>query len=132
MSVARTIDKLARALKREAARNPEFADKLDAIFSAHVSRRTPSPAAAREVEEAEETAAPSINPIAIVSAHGADMLAAELESDVYTHAALKALADEHNLDPAGELEGADKATMIAHIVAAAQRRVERDKKLFDY
>ena len=135
MSLNRTIDKLARALKREAARNPDFADKLDAIFAAHVSRRPAQPTskpAATPVIEPDAVDAPAINPIAIVSASGADMLAAELASEIYTQDALRALAVEHNLDPAGELDDADKDSIIAHIVAQAARRVERDRRLFDY
>ncbi len=138
MSVNRTIDRLTRAIKREAARNPGFAQKLDAIFEAHTSRRAESGdlEAETDLESApaapEIVAAPDLNPVAIVSAQGADALAVALAGDVYTSDALRALANEHNLDPAGELVDADKDTIVAHIVAAAVRRVERDKKLFDY
>jgi len=138
MSLNRTIDRLARAIKREAARNPGFAAKLDAVLAAHTSRRADDDA--REAADAAEAAVaaaaamapPDINPIALVSADGADALAAALASDVWTADALRALANEHNLDPADELAEADKTDAMAHIVAAALRRVERDRKLFDY
>lgn len=137
MSLNRTIDRLARAIKREAARNPGFAQKLEAVFAAHTSRRAESDEGEGDLALAapaapDVVAAPDLNPVAIVSAQGADMLAAALAGDVYTSDALRALANEHNLDPAGELADADKETIVAHIVAAAVRRVERDKKLFDY
>lgn len=140
MSLNRTLDRLTRAIKREAARNPGFADKLDTILSAHTSRRAEGEDGEIETDAPEappvvappQFVAPDLNPVAIVSAQGADMLAAALSGDVYTSDALRALANEHNLDPAGELADADKETIIAHIVAAAVRRVERDRKLFDY
>ena len=46
--------------------------------------------------------------------------------------ALAALVEEHNLDPAGEADGADRDGLIEQIVAQARKRVERDSKLFDY
>lgn len=141
MSLNRTIDRLARAIKREAARNPGFAHKLNAIFEAHTSRRAEFDEIEAEIEAvappsppsaAPRVATPDLNPVAIVSAQGGETLAVALASEVYTSDALRALAAEHNLDPAGELADADKETIVAHIVAAAVRRVERDKKLFDY
>lgn len=142
MSLNRTIDRLARAIKREAARNPGFAHKLNAIFEAHTSRRAEFDEIEVEIRAEIGAAAPpapparvvtpDLNPVAIVSAQGAETLAVALASEVYTSDALRALAAEHNLDPAGELADADKEAIVAHIVAAAVRRVERDKKLFDY
>jgi len=135
MSLNRTIDRLTRAIKREAARNPGFSDKHNAILAAHSSRRYEPEDAPPEaaVAPAAPAAAPlDINPVAIVSSLGGDVLAAALAEDGVSLDALRALAAEHNLDPAGELADADKAAAVAHIVAAAARRVERDKKLFDY
>jgi hypothetical protein len=136
MSLPRTIDRLARAIKREAARNPDFAGRLEAILAAHVSRR-PLPvdldvadALGPEEAEAESATAPDINPVAIAGGQGGEALAALLADQSVQ--ALRALATEHNLDPAGELADADQEATVAHIVAAALRRVERDRKLFDY
>jgi hypothetical protein len=46
---------------------------------------------------------------------------------------LKILVAKHNLDPAGALKGkSGKKPYAEHIAAAAQKRAERDAKLFEY
>jgi hypothetical protein len=56
----------------------------------------------------------------------------ELETGPYSAAALAALASEHNLDPAGEAEGADRQGWIEQIITQAKKRLARDAKLFEY
>lgn len=129
MSLSKTIDRLARAIRVEAKRNPEFAAKLEEIFAAHAARGAPAEPAAPAPQPAP---ALRINPVAIVSRQGPDALAATLTAPDFTEAALRALVTEHNLDPAGETGGLGREALAAHIVAQAKRRVERDRKLFDY
>ena len=45
---------------------------------------------------------------------------------------LRALVAEHNLDPGGVTVALTKAELAAHILLQAQRRAERDEKMFDY
>jgi len=163
MSLNRTLDRLFDEIRREAKRNPGFADRLDAVLRLHDSRRdvpdgvvedvaseTSAPlageAAAQQPEpqavaakskrkkSAGETpavqAAPSLNPAGLYKREGEDALTAALAA--LDEAALRALVDEHNLDPAGETGAMDEAELAAHIVAQAKRRAERDDKMFDY
>jgi hypothetical protein len=46
---------------------------------------------------------------------------------------LRVVIDKHGLDPANTLKGkGTKKVLAAHILAAAQKRAERDAKLFEY
>jgi hypothetical protein len=147
MSLNRTLDRFFTEIRREAKRNQAFAERLDAVFQAHQSGREVSEALAEEVvghrpkeapEEAPE-AAPEAdegvvlpNPVGVLQKDGEDVLRILLSDRAVTQAALAALIAEHNLDPAGASEGADKDAMIDQIVTASARRIARDKKLFDY
>jgi hypothetical protein len=77
-------------------------------------------------------ATPDLNPIAFLTREGEDALRQELETGPYSAAALAALASEHNLDPAGEAEGADRQGWIEQIITQAKKRLARDAKLFEY
>jgi hypothetical protein len=46
---------------------------------------------------------------------------------------LRIIVEKHHLDPAQSLKGkTSKKILVAHILAAAQKRAERDAKLFEY
>lgn len=140
MSLNRTLQRFFDEVRREAKTNPAFADRLDAALRAHASRRDVSD----DVQAAVETAppledekpdpapAPAINPVGLFQREGADGLKAALNANGLGVEALRALIEEHNLDPGGEAGELDRAGLVAHIVAHAERRVERDRKMFDY
>lgn len=138
MSLNRTLDRLFNAIRLEARRNPDFADRLDAILRAHDSQREIDDAVAAEAlndapvaEEAPAAIAPpEINPVGVFQSGGEDALKGALARE--GRDALMALIAEHNLDPAGETAELDRDGLQAHVIAQAKRRVERDKKLFDY
>lgn len=137
MSLNRTLHRLFAEVRREAKRNKAFADRLEAVILAHRSDRdvpVDMINAARALSDASAIAAPlgapEINPVALLTRDGPDALAAALTP--FARAALAKLVHEHNLDPAGETEGLDEGRLIAHIVLAAKKRIERDRKLFDY
>jgi len=174
MSLNKTLDRLFDEIRREAKRNPDFADRLDAVLQRHDSRRdvadevledvarddTPLPPAGEVRAERGEgevagkgkrrkaplsqsaaqpdssparggaSQAPAINPAGLYKKAGEDALTAALVP--LDAAALRALVAEHNLDPAGETAAMDDAELVAHIVAQAKRRAERDEKMFDY
>lgn len=137
MSLNRTLHRLFVEVRREAKRNPGFADRLDAVLRTHASVRVIDEASLIEDEPEEEPALaapvvplPDINPVAVYTREGADALKEALI--VLPEAALTSLVGEHNLDPAGQAAGLAKPALIDHIVAQAARRVERDRKLFDY
>lgn len=157
MSLNRALAELFKVVRDEAASNPAFALKLEEALSAYrpskafkqaarAKVRPPPPkpstpveaepigAAAPEPETIEEIAeveaAPAINPVAIFSTGGEDALRIALAGP--SREALAALVAEHNLDPAGQAEGADRDGLVEQIVAQARKRVERDSKLFDY
>jgi len=148
MSLNKTLDRLFDEIRREAKRNPDFADRLDAVLQRHDSRRdvpdevltdvAPEEAPAKKVKAAKAPvveapaakAAPALNPAGVFKKDGEDALTAALVT--LDAASLNALVVEHNLDPAGETPGMDEAELVAHIVAQAKKRAERDEKMFDY
>lgn len=147
MSLNKTLDRLFDEVRREAKRNPAFADRLDAVLRLHESRRdvadevieevaqaapaaAQKPKAAPEKPAAEKRAAPAINPAGLYKREGEDALTEALAA--LDPGALAALVAEHNLDPSGVTGGMDGAELIAHIVAQAKKRAERDEKMFDY
>ncbi|MEZ6022216.1 MAG: hypothetical protein R3C16_02105 [Hyphomonadaceae bacterium] len=157
MSLNKTLDRLFDEIRREAKRNPEFADRLDAVLRLHESRRDvaddvvedvareeaveakpvrkgkPAPVVPNAPQPPEPVAppiGPTLNPAGLFKREGEDALTAALaalDSD-----ALRALVTEHNLDPSGATEGMDDAELAAHIIAQAKKRAERDEKMFDY
>ena len=149
MSLNKTLDRLFDEIRREAKRNPEFADRLDAVLRLHDSRRdvgdeliqeaareaeaeAPAPAkpARKSKAAAAQPAPPLLNPVGIYKRSGEEALATALSTQELP--ALRALVAEHNLDPSGETEALDREALAAHVVVQAKRRAERDEKMFDY
>lgn len=150
MSLNRTLDRLFDEIRREAKRNPDFADRLDAVLRSHESRRDVPPDVLAEAAEPAPVAAPgpkvrskstppapagasvppSINPAGLFRRSGEEALRKALaEQDL---GALRALVAEHNLDPGGVTAALTRDELAAHVVAQAKRRAERDDKMFDY
>jgi hypothetical protein len=142
MSLNKTLDRLFDEVRREAKRNPEFANRLDAVLQRHDSRRDVPDDVLADVAQDEPAkappkpskpaakSAPALNPAGLYKKDGEDALTAALVT--LDAASLLALVVEHNLDPADETPGMDEAELVAHIVAQAKRRAERDEKMFDY
>lgn len=147
MSLNKTLTRLFNEVRREAKRNPAFADRLDAVLRLHGSARDvsddvldevaqeaePGPAAASRQTAARVEAggaALELNPVALLVRDGEDALTEALIA--LPDASLARLVHEHNLDPAGAAEGLAGPHLVAHIVAQAQKRIDRDRKLFDY
>ncbi len=156
MSLNKTLDRLFDEIRREAKRNPDFADRLDAVMQRHDSRRDvaddvledvapdepkKAPSArtpAANVTKAKKAAgeapavqeAPDLNPAAVYRRSGEDGLRSALADQDLS--ALRALVAEHNLDPSGVTPSLTRDELAAHIVAQAKRRAERDEKMFDY
>ena len=158
MSLNKTLDRLFDEIRREAKRNPEFADRLDAVLRLHDSRRdvgddvieeaareaeapapapapTPAKAAPRKSKPAPgaavaQGAPPLLNPVGIYKRSGEEALSTALATQELP--ALRVLVAEHNLDPSGETEALDRDALAAHVVVQAKRRAERDDKMFDY
>ncbi len=152
MSLNKTLDRLFDEIRREAKRNPDFANRLDAVLRLHDSRRDvpdevsedvarqardeegmapPAPIASRSPSpKAEEEKPAAFNPIALYQREGETGLSKALEAQALP--ALQALVEEHNLDPTGETADLDRDSLAAHVLAQAKRRAERDAKLFDY
>jgi len=158
MSLNKTLDRLFDEIRREAKRNPAFADRLDAVLRLHDSRRDVAdevvedvaraeeesapeavpPASSRQkkpkpsaiIEEPAASNAPELNPAGLFKREGEDALTAALAA--LDGAALRALVIEHNLDPSGESDGMDDAELATHIIAQAKKRAARDEKMFDY
>jgi hypothetical protein len=162
MSLNKTLDRLFDEIRREAKRNPDFADRLDAVLRLHDSRRdvgddvvedvatqsSPASGGGLERSEGEGQVAPAAKskrrnaPLSQAaeapSLNPAGLFKREGE-DALTAAlvaldepALRGLIVEHNLDPADETGAMSEPELAAHIVAQAKRRAERDDKMFDY
>lgn len=138
MSLNRTLGRLFDEIRREAKRNPAFADRLDAVLRAHDSARDVPAEVLEEMARDDEDSAPAtadaraveLNPVALYTRDGADALRIALAA--LADDALAALVEEHHLDPAGAAAGMTGHDLIEHIVAQAEKRVTRDRKLFDY
>ncbi len=157
MSLNKTLDRLFDEIRREAKRNPDFADRLDAVLRVHESRRDvdeatieaaredtpveadPKPTKPSRKRNADDTSAPisfnggsaaALNPAGLYKRDGEAALEAALR--VQDLSGLRALVAEHNLDPAGETPALTRDELAAHIVAQAKRRAERDEKMFEY
>lgn len=157
MSLNKTLDRLFDEIRREAKRNPDFADRLDAVLRLHGSRRdvaddviedvAASPAGeAKSAERVIPTPkkaptpsrpapaaagkAPPLNPAGLFKREGEEALAAAL-ADLEV-AQLRALVAEHNLDPAALTGGFDRATLADFILNSAKSRAKRDDAMFDY
>lgn len=158
MSLNKTLDRLFDEIRREAKRNPDFADRLDAVLQRHDSRRDvtddvlddvvqEAPAAAPVASKSKRTkpshaaasapqspepvgSAPEINPAGLYRKGGEEGLGAALADQDLS--ALRALVAEHNLDPSGVTPSLTRDELAAHIVSQAKRRAERDEKMFDY
>lgn len=159
MSLNKTLDRLFDEIRREAKRNPDFANRLDAVLRLHDSRRdvpdevtaeivaeevvlAPPPASAPpskpEVDAKKPASKPAagrrmlelLNPVGLYKREGEEALTTMLaKANTET---LRALVAEHNLDPSGETDTLEDGALAAHIVAQAKRRAERDEKMFDY
>lgn len=147
MSLNRTLERMFRAIRSEVARNPAFAAELEAALREHRPRRGPPRAiaapnlpmaAALEPRPQATKPAPAqrpaalLNPIAFARREGVDGLRKELLAGGYDEAALRVLLQEHNLDPAGAAQDEGLADLIERLTQQAQRRLERDQKLFAY
>lgn len=160
MSLNKTLDRLFDEIRREAKRNPDFANRMDAVLRSHESRRdvaegvmeevaTPRgpPASSRQapkpsgvvsagkmpaVQVADKAAVdtPELNPVGLYQREGQEALVAAL--DALGLPALQALVAEHNLDPSGATADFDRDALVAHVLAQAKRRAERDATMFDY
>ena len=153
MSLNKTLDRLFDEIRREAKRNPEFADRLDAVLRLHESRRevpeetvqqvaaeTPAPSKPKKsasaappirVQAAPSAAtAPPLNPAGVFKRDGEDALVAALGG--LDLGSLRALVAEHNLDPGGLTGALTRDELATHVVAQAKKRAERDEKMFDY
>jgi hypothetical protein len=147
MSLNKTLDRLFDEIRREAKRNPDFADRLDAVLRLHESRRdvpdqvieeaasrprteTAKPAKRPYAEARPPQEAPPLNPAGLLNREGAAALTAALAK--LDEAQLRALVAEHNLDPAGETGAMDRDALAQHVLGQARRRAERDDKMFDY
>ena len=156
MSLNKTLDRLFDEIRREAKRNPDFADRLDGVLRLHDSRREvadeiveelakqtivppaevaattkrPAKTPTKLTDASPAPAATLINPVSLFRREGEDGLTAALTK--HDLAALRALLVEHNLDPSGDAAGLGYDELAAHIIAQAKRRAERDEKMFDY
>lgn len=134
---------LFAVIRAEARRNRRFATELDRALrwsrpTGVRSRPQPAPEAVK-AEKAQppiqppppqEAPAAALHPVAMLRREGAAALRAAL--DGVEEGVLRTLLQEHNLDPAGAGEQEAAEALVDRIVRAAEKRLERDLKLFAY
>ena len=122
-----TAGRVAAAGRRiradEAAANPGFAKKLEDSLSKFAEGHVEAKRAQHRVGD--------FHPFIELKKLGADDFRARLAQ--FDAKELKVVIEKYNLDPAGSLKGkAAKKALAEHVFAAAQKRAERDAKLFEY
>lgn len=161
MSLNKTLDRLFDEIRREAKRNPDFANRMDVVLRLHDSRRDVPDGVVEEMASAssdgagaESVAKPAEqSPIsapptatkgkkatadAAPTLNPAGLYKREGEEALVTAlasqklSALRAIVAEHNLDPSGVTPSLTHDELAAHIVAQAKKRSARDEKMFDY
>lgn len=138
MSLNKKLRRFFHEVRREARRNAAFSARLenalDAMRPDDLVEDDADETADLIVPEPDEAGADDlpldVNPVAIVRRDGADALREAL-CDI-PETALRGLIAEHNLDPAGETGRLARDALVGHIVRSAEKRISRDRKLFDY
>jgi hypothetical protein len=136
MSLPKKLRRFFAEVRREAKRNPAFAARLESALDALAPDDLLDDEDEAETETTiaeaadEDDAALDVNPVAIARREGADGLRQVISGLPET--ALRGLIAEHNLDPADQSPGLRKDALVDLIVMQAHRRIERDRKLFDY
>jgi hypothetical protein len=111
-----------KVVTEEAANNPAFGKRLEDALAKFGQELAERRIAERSVEGFHPHIAYKKNP---------QEFASRLEK--FDAKELRVVIDRHGLDPAATLKGkAAKKVLAAHILAAAQKRAERDAKLFEY
>ncbi len=161
MSLNKTLDRLFDEIRREAKRNPDFANRMDAVLRSHDSRRDVPADVLADVAQAnvlpasvenhapEAVRAPKRRPATTTAASAqagkptpilnpAGLYRKEGEEglrgalEAQDIGALRALVAEHNLDPSGVTPALTRDELADHVISQAKRRAERDEKMFDY
>ena len=107
----------------EAAANPDFARKLETSLAKFADEYIESRDAQRSIAD--------FHPFIEYRKGTPDEFRARLMA--FDAKTLKLIVERNRLDPAGALKGKGaKKALVDHIFAAAQKRTERDSKLFEY
>lgn len=136
MTAERRLEALFAVIRAEARRNRRFACELDRALGVARPRRprlgTPVGPEALEPEPPSTQVArlAVVHPVAMLRRDGPSALRDAL--GVFDAVALRELLQEHNLDPSGAGEQEEGEALVERIVRAAEKRLERDQKLFAY
>lgn len=112
-----------KTVTEEASANPAFARRLEASLAKFAEDYV-------ETRRAEHRLG-DFHPHIEYKKAGADALRARLSR--FDAKELKMVIEKYNLDPSGELKAkSSKKALAEHVLAAAQKRAERDARLFEY
>ncbi len=121
--IEKTLPGLFKVVTEEAAANPAFARRLEDALGKFAEDYVESRRAERVVGDFHPL-------IEYKKMDSAEFLTRPLKFDARE---LRLLIAKHNLDPAATLRPkAAKKALAQHILDAAQKRAERDAKLFSY
>ncbi len=120
--IDKALSSMFKVVTEEAANNPAFGKKLEeslAKFGQDLAER-------RLAERSIEGFHPHIEYKKSAAEFGARLAKFDATE-------LRVLIERHGLDPANTLKGKGaRKVLAAHVLAAVQKRAERDAKLFEY
>lgn len=114
---------LFKVVSDEAASNPAFARKLEEALGKFAEDYVSTQQARRRIGD--------FHPFIEYRKGTPEAFRARLAK--FDAKDLKLIVDKHRLDPAGALKSkTSKKALVEHVFLAAQKRTERDAKLFEY
>jgi len=120
--IDKTLSAMFKVVTEEAAANPAFGKRIEDSIAKFGQELAEKRRAERNVGE--------FHPF-IEYKKSAQELEARLGR--FDARELRVIIEKHHLDPANTLKGkGTKKTLVAHILATARKRHERDEKLFEY
>ncbi len=121
--IDKTLAGVFKVVTDEAAANPAFGKRMEEVLAKFAKDYAERQLAERRIAE--------FHPfIEYKKGSPEDFMARLMKFDAQE---LRAILEKHHLDPAQALKGKQsKRSLAAHILQAAQKRTQRDAKLFEY
>ena len=121
--IEKALSGLFKTISEEAEANPAFARRLETSLAKFAEDYVEARRAEHRVGD--------FHPHIEYKKAGAEALRARLAK--FDAKELKLVIEKHNLDPSGALKAkTSKKALAEHVLSAAQKRAERDARLFEY
>ncbi|MDZ4760194.1 MAG: hypothetical protein SGJ21_03885 [Alphaproteobacteria bacterium] len=122
--IEKALSSLFRVIQEEAASNPAFGRRLEDALGSFAEEYGETRRTERRVA--------GFHPFVEFKTDAPEEFRGRLMK--FEPAELRMVMTKHNLDPTGSLRArrTSKKALVDHILAAAQKRAERDAKMFEY